>query len=105
MLSGSFRVAVPPLEARDGGIFSQLLYVGCKICTNVYETLAEICERFVDETFLCLERRSRGTFMNKRVLRIRPHSSLEWHASVLKGVAKRQPPLQAQVFKSQPPFL
>ena len=44
----------------------------------VHETLEEILERFVDEAFLCLNRRSRGTFMNTRIVKIRHHSSLEW---------------------------
>ena len=45
----------------------------------VHETFAEIRDRFVDETLLCLKRRSRGTFVNTRVLK-RHHSSLEWRA-------------------------
>ena len=44
----------------------------------INKTLAEIRERFVDEPISCLKRRSRRTFMNTRVLKIRHHFSLEW---------------------------
>ena len=101
-----------PLEGEKSSYFYMWVARIVTVTGLVHETLEVILERFADETFLCLKRRSRGTCMNTWGFKIRHHSSLEWNVAVHFGsclvmtlLLTRTTPVTTGLFKRNVPRL